>query len=238
MTKVVAKKKKGLKQPENPVAWVAVGLDLSMSSLAGAATAFDKTLKKRVRPVARLILWERGTHYFERMTDIAKAHNFILDLIHDLGVRAELDEIHIAIEEPYPIGMEKRLESNTLKQSAQMSGALMGGLLRYGYTNVYEIQANWWRQIVAKDLGITIHHSKWNPGGKKDITGKFRPKQWVEEIHPKWDGNWIDHITHSKRGRIPRPVGSKAKPVQPDDRYQALAIMEWMRREIKNQRRA
>ena len=66
-------------------------------------------------------------------------------------------------------------------------------------------------------------------------SGKFRAKQWAE-YHSKWYGgkmveNWPD-IIESSKGKKPRPEGSRARAVQPDDRYDALGCMEWMRSEF------
>lgn len=217
--------------------WMACGFDLSMSSVAGAAISYDGTLKKMLGPEFVMKSWEKNTHYFERITDCARAEDFIHELQTRLGVVAELDEIYIAVEEPFPTGMVKRLESNAIKQQAEISGAFMAGLLRYGYKNIFQISWWQWAQIVAEDLGVSIHHSKWNykknpfplaPDGKG--SGKWRSKEWALKI----DGipEWPDLINHHKLGKIPRPENSKAKGTQPDDRYDALPICEWMRREI------
>jgi hypothetical protein len=224
--------------------WVAAGFDVSMSSMAGAAVGYDKTLKKLLGPVFTIKRWEKNYHYFDRIKDAAKSYELVLDLITQLKMAPESDEIFIAQEEPWPPGIFRGGQSAQLKQQAEISGAFLGGLLRYGYPQLWQIAANDWRQIVARDLEITIHHSKWRDpelaaeyNCKPADSGKFRSKQWAtnglgydraEDV--PW---WPDIITSSKLGKIPRPDGSRAKAVQADDRYDALAIMQWMVEELE-----
>jgi hypothetical protein len=228
--------------------WMAAGFDLSMSSVAGAAIGYDGTLKRMTGPDFTMKFWGKDTHYFERITDCANADTLIHELQERLGIFAELDEIYIAVEEPFPVGMVKRLESKALKQQAEISGAFLAGLLRYGYKNIFQISWYQWAQLVAAELGITIHHSKWSykenpfplaPSGKG--SGKWRSKEWArmrgvklldyeETIIP----DWPDLINHNTLGKIPRPETSKAKAAQPDDRYDALGVMNWMVNELQN----
>lgn len=209
---------------------MAVGIDVSMSSVAGFAVAWDYTLREFLGPVSVMKRWEKNTHYFERIEDCSRAHNFIHDLQVELKLVAELDEVYIAVEEPWPVGIIGRMESSWLKQQAEISGAFLAGLLRYGYKNVFQINNNFWRGIVADDLGITIHYSKWD---------KWKPKEWAARGYTRQDGevieipDWPDLINHSKKGKIPRPENSKAKAVQPDDRYDALGVMAWMEKQIE-----
>jgi hypothetical protein len=236
-TKPSARKKHHKKSTKT---WMVCGFDLSMSSIAGAAYCYDGTLRKEIGPSFTMKLWEKNTHYFERITDAALAHNFIHDLQVGLKVVAELDEIYIAVEEPFPVGMVKRLESQSIKQQAEISGAFLGGLLRYGYKNLFQISWQSWAALVAGDLGITTHHSKWNynstpnpfklaPNGKG--SGKWRAKEWA--LNSDYEvKKWKDLINHHTRGKIHRPKESKARGVQPDDRYDALGVMHWMRTEL------
>jgi len=130
-------------------------------------------------------------------------------------------------------------DAASLKQQAEMSGALLAGLLRYGYRNIYQIHNAWWRKIVADDLGITTHHSKWGKG----IIGKMRPKEWSLGAFNNYNAEfpndvplWPDLIADSKNGgRKAQPEGSRASPLQPDDRYQALPMALWVMREEQEQ---
>ena len=225
---------------------VIVGADVSMSSIALAGIALDATLKRIIGPEFQIWRWDQGTHYFDRISDCSRCENFIWNLYGDLKLgNVDLENVYIAVEEPWPFGMVGRAESGYLKQQAEISGAFLAGLLRYGFRNVYQISANSWRKIVADDLGITIHYSKWkdqklgwlvdDPCGhykcRPGDVGKFRAKEWAMQnyVVPEWP----DIIESSGKGKVPRPEGSRARAVQPDDRYDALAVMDWMRREWK-----
>jgi hypothetical protein len=244
----VKKKSKPKGKGWTKVEWVCIGGDISLSSLSLAGLARTRTGKLRTGAIS--IRWEKEQDYFERMAALAKAHDFIHDLMAEMKVMAELDEIAIAIEEAVPIGMLQRGTKGKssgatgawMKQQIQISGSFIGGLLRWGYRDIYEIQANQWRKVVADDLGITTHASKWNTedvlklpshmnANAKSI-GKYRAQQWVEQFHPKWDGHWPDIIASSK-GQIARPSTSHAMGIQADDRYESYAIAEWLRRELK-----
>jgi hypothetical protein len=225
-TPVKKKKPKRISGPKD--SWVAVGIDLSTSSIAGCAFGYDYMLRKKERgPVFNSVRWERHQDYFHRLNELSRGHIFILDLIGQLKMLVEPDRVNIAIEEPWPFGMQKRLESNSLKQQAQMSGCFIGGLIRWGYVHIYEIHNQWWRGIIAEDLGISTHWTKYGKG----IEGKMRSKEWALDFMKAPE--WPDLIQHSKRGLIPRPEGSRAKAQQPDDRYDALAMAVWMKRELE-----
>ena len=225
--------------------FMVVGFDLSLSSIAAAAIAYDAVLKKYKGPVFFMQRWSKEDHYFDRLKFVAKGQDVIFALMGELKLgNMPLNKIYIAQEEPFPTHGQfmQRGNSNSLKQQAEMSGAFLGGMLRYGYENISQIGNHTWRQVVAHDLGITIHHSKWKDPALCDVfncrpadTGKFRAKQWAltEECSPfpvDKIPDWPDIIESSKLGKIPRPEGSVAKAVQPDDRYDALAIMqsEWL----------
>lgn len=220
------------------IVWIGGDISLSSISLAGLARTQDGKL--RVGAISKR--WTKDVDYFVRMKEAAKAHEFVHDLMAELRISAELEQMTFAIEEAVAISYLKKGDSSWIKQQLQISGAFIGGLLRWGYNDIVEIQANKWRGLVAADLGITTHASKWNtedvlklPSGfhaqPKGI-GKFRAQQWVMKFHPKWDGHWPDIVT-TKDGQVPRPESSKAAGVQSDDRYEALAMAEWLRREIR-----
>jgi hypothetical protein len=218
------------------------GFDVSMMSMAGAAIAWDATLNRWLGPAFVIRRWNKDDHYFDRISEAVKSHDLIWDLISELKLgSAEMENVFIAQEEPWPMGMAGKMQSQTLKQQAEISGAFLGGLLRYGYTNIYQIHNTWWRGIIADDLGITIHHSKWKDpklaerfNCKPNDTGKFRAKQWALMLNAITDGGWQEvpdwpDLIRTKEGLVPRPETSKAKSGQPDDRYDALAMMKWMR---------
>lgn len=212
------------------VEWMCCGFDISLSSIAGAGIAFTST-RKLVPPQTVMRRYEVEEDYFIRMETAARAYNFIHDLQTALKISVEPENVFIAVEEPWAFGTARMGVSQSMKQQAQITGSFMGGLLRYGFQNVHEINNVFWRQLVANDLGITIHKSKWSPNGE----GKFRAKQWVLERKNEEGWNIPEFPDLIKRdGRaMPKPEDSRAKPFQSDDRYEALAMMEWMRFEIK-----
>lgn len=186
-------------------------------------------------------LAEREDQYLDRLGEAAKGHDLIHALQNQLGLLLNADEIYIAQEEPVPMGMFNKGVSAFLKQQCEVSGAFLGGLMRYGYQNIFQINSTQWRQMIAADLGITIHHSKWKSpklaaqyNCRPSDSGKFRSKEWALALNHGLIGwqfpytneipDWPDIIESSKEGKIPRPEGSKAKAVQPSDQYDALAI--------------
>ena len=183
------------------------------------------------------VRWEKDDEYFIGLKEANHAEQHIGGLIEELGMILEMKEIYIAQEEPWPVGMIRGGQSAWLKQQAEISGAFLGGAMRWGYTNVAQMNSIQWRKMIADDLGITTHHTKWKSPelaqyfncAPKD-SGKFRAKEWAlhhfpgaqefGEAIPIWED-----IIHSKDGNKPRPEGSVAKAIQPDDRYDALAVM-------------
>jgi len=207
------------------------GFDTSLSVVAGAAIGYDETLRTLKGPVFISKRWGRGYHYFDRLRESARSHEWILDLQALMNISLGVEEVFITQEEPWPLGMVGGKMSSALKQQAEISGAFLGGLVRYGFTNVAQMNSVRWRQMIADDLGITIHHSKWKDPAlcavydcKPEDTGKFRSKQWAVELFGEIIPDWPDIIA-SKDGNVPKPESSRAKPFQPDDRYDALAIM-------------
>lgn len=240
----VAKGKKKAEIPEprsvEGHGWMLCGFDVSMSSIAGAAITYDKITDKHKGPTFVIKRWSKEDHYFDRLKFAAMAHELVLDLQSQLSIGMAVDEVFISQEEPFPPHGKFMAggASGFLKQQAEISGAFLGGLLRYGYRELWQMGNMTWRKVIADDLGITTHHTKWKSPElaqkynaiPKD-SGKFRAKQW-SSIWSKENGkfqweipDWPDIIESSKLGKIPRPEDSKAKAIQPDDRYDALAIL-------------
>jgi len=224
------------KDTEPDRGWMVAGFDVSLSVVAGAAVAWDEVLKKFKGPAFIEKRWTKEDHYFERLKVAGMAHEFILDLQAALSISISSKNVFIAEEEPWPFGLIKGGDSGWLKQQAEMSGAFLGGLVRYGFQNVSQMNTIRWRQMVANDLGITTHVSKWKDPKLCMVyncapanVGKFRTKQWAlaySENGNYWIEpvpNWAD-IIKGNSGNIPRPKNSRAKAHQPDDRYDALAI--------------
>jgi hypothetical protein len=237
-----------------PHGWAVMGFDVSMSSMAGAAFGYDRTLNRYRGPAFVCRRWSKGDHYFDRLMMAAKSHELVLDLISELGMFLALDEVWIAQEEPFPphSSFMSRGNSGFLKQQAEISGAFLGGLLRHGYRQIFQIHNQSWRKVVADGLtdagfgNVTTHVSKWRDPKLAEIfncrpadSGKFRAQQWAKDVFEPWSfpqtqveiPEWPP-IIERKDGKTPRPEGSVAKAVQSDDRYEALAMMEWLRLEI------
>ena len=226
-------RKKVSGRPWSRVKWVCVGVDTSLSSISIGGIA--KTTDGKIRAAAVAKRWDRGVDYLAKIEQAAKGHEIVHELFIALKVEPNLDEVHIVIEEPVSIGHLQRSHSMHMKQQIEIEGSFLGSILRWGWKDVWQIQAQQWQKYVASDLGITTHHSRWNPTKKE---GKFRAKEWIEKFHPKWDGKWPDLISHSKLGLIPRPDSSKARGQQSDDRYEAIAMAHFRRQELKSETQA
>jgi hypothetical protein len=228
--KVLAKHKRyGAKDTRKKSGWMVCGFDTSMSSISGAAFAYDAIARKTKGPVFSTIRWQKDDDYFSRVKAAANGQEVIWDLQGKLKITMEMDEIFIAQEEPWPMGMPLGKTSGFLKQQAEISGAFLGSLVRWGYPNVVQVNTTRWRMMVADELGITIHHTKWKSSElaleyncRPADSGKFRSKQWALQKFEIPD--LPDIIESSKLGKILRPEGSKAKAVQPADEYDALAV--------------
>jgi hypothetical protein len=237
-----------------PHGWAVMGFDVSMSSIAGAAIAYDRTLRTYKGPAFVSRRWSKGDHYFDRLEMAAKSHELVLDLITELSMVLAMDEVWIAQEEPFPPHSKFMSGGNSgfLKQQAEISGAFLGGLLRYGYRQIFQIHNTSWRKVVADQISdatgedVTTHPPKWRSEKLAQIyncrptdSGKFRAQQWAIDVYEPW--SFQDHegkvpdwppIIERKDGKVPRPEGSTAKAIQSDDRYEALAMAEWLRLEI------
>jgi hypothetical protein len=233
------KRKEPKHYKEHDHGWMVCGFDTSLSSIAGAAFAYDAVLRKFKGPVFKTVRWQKEDDYFSRLKDAVKSHEIVFDLMGLLTVNMEPDEIFIAQEEPWPMGIPMGKTSGFLKQQAEISGAFLGGLMKYRYTNVAQINNTRWRTMIANDLGITIHHSKWRSpelalrfNCRPADSGKFRSKEWaLDHWNRLNEGNIfpgvipdLPDIIERAQGKMPRPEGSTAKAVQPEDAYDALAV--------------
>lgn len=211
-----AKPKPKLMAPKKPSANpLAVGFDLSPSCIAGAAKMYDATLGKMQGPVWNITRWPKGTPDFEKMLFLAKGHEIVYDLIHKLGGIAAIEDIYIGVEEVPP----RMMNAQRQREQAMLIGCFVGSLLRYGY-QVSFVNARSWQALVAADFDVKAN---------KDFT-KFDVKKWAIETYdlPRLK----DLIRNGKKGLIPKPKDSKAKPEQPDDRFDAVGIMDWVWSEV------
>lgn len=194
---------------------VAIGVDTSMSSIACAGIMWDGTLGKIQGPVWSIHRWNTDDWYYKRMREAACSHNFILDLLAQFKAPVDLDEVHVGVEE-ISFGYITKGKSSYIKQQMQIQSCFLGGLLRFGYSNVYEVNVKSWRSLVAYDLEMKQN---------ADFT-KWTVKEWAKEVYPEIP-DWPDLI-NSKGGKVPRPKSSVAKAVQPDDRFDTTGIMSWV----------
>lgn len=198
---------------------LAMGFDTSTYSIAGCAMLYDALLDKTKGPVCIIHRWTKEDHFYKRLADATKAHEFVIDLLTKLrGVVSDVNDIYIGVEEPWPYGMVKMQSSAFLQQQAQIHGAFLGGLTRWGYPNVEAVNVSHWHAPVAGDLDMK------NP--RKEGFDKWTVRAWAEEIYGPF--NWPDLIYRQNIGLISKPKTSRAKPVQPDDRYDAIGIMQYV----------
>jgi hypothetical protein len=192
---------------------IAIGIDLSPASLACSAKMYDGIIKTMRGPVWSITRWPKGTDHFEKLEFCARGYDVVLDILAPLGgFIKEIDDLHIGVEE-LPARV---LNSNRAHQQAELIGAFVGSLLRYGWKNIYLIPVKSWQALVANDLEMKAN---------KDFD-KWHVKEWAIEVYgaPKWK----DLIRSGKLGLIPRPKTSKAMAEQPDDRYDATGIMDYV----------
>lgn len=208
--------KKVAQAPEKPYArsWAVCGVDVSMTSMSGIATAYDAILDKLRGPGVFSVRWERDIHFLDRLAQATRSGDFIHTLLADCGpFSIPPENVWIAVEEAWPVGLVHKADSMWLRQQAQIQGCFVGGLIRAGFHRVHEANNQLWKNPIRQETGI----------GRPD---KWAVKEWAIQAYGLPD--LPDLIDHSKRGLIPRPDTSKAKARQPDDIYDAAGIHAWM----------
>lgn len=207
--------------------WASLGVDTSMTACSVVGTCYDAVLDKYVGPFYAEMRWMPEDEYLRRLGDAARGHELILDVLGKLNVPINIDRVYIAIEEPFPLGMiaksvggKKAWQGSYIKQQCEVAGAFKGSLIRYGYQALYEINNSQWKAVLRRDGAII---RKMDSGGKWDV------KTWAVKAFGLPD---LPDLVKSKSGaKIPRPesgYGAKAKPVQPNDVYDAAAVAAWM----------
>lgn len=190
-----------------------IGFDISLSSIAGCAKADDFVLNDILGPAWSVTRWNKEVSHWEKLKQLSNAHEFIFQLENKLkSFTRELSDFHIGVEE-LPARV---MNSARYREQAELNGAFIGGLLKYGYTKVYSVNVKSWQSMVAADLEMKA--------SKQAGFDKFKVAEWVEEVYGK---KWKPLIRTSK-GLVPKPKESKAKAEQPDDRVDACGIMEWV----------
>jgi len=208
--------------------WVAIGMDMSMTSIAAAAIGWDGALGAMTDVRWGEIRWTPEHDYFTRLGQAANVHSLILDVIPSLWAVAP-ERVCICIEEPFPMGMmtRKTFTGSWIKQQCEVAGAAKGAIVRYGWPNIYEINNAQWKATLRRE-GVTIRKM---PEGKWDV------KEWACQALGLPD--LPDLVRGKEGGKIPRPEsgrGANAKAVQPSDVYDAAACLAWMMDEIQEGR--
>lgn len=216
--------------------WAAIGVDTSMSSVAVVGIGYDCVLDKIVGPEYVEIRWMPDDDYFKRLGDAVKGYDLILDVIGGLVIPT--NRVYVAIEEPFYYGAIKGGQSSYLKQQAEVAGAFKGGLARYGYLNIYEINNSQWHAALRKDgieFAVAPRGSSQAEKTAAREANKFKVKDWA--INAFGLPNLPDLVKSKSGAKIPRPesgFGANAKAVQPNDIYDAAACCAWMQNEIES----
>jgi hypothetical protein len=217
--------------------WAAVGGDISMSSIALVAIAYDAVLDKMVGPTWVEKRWMPDTDYYERLADAANGAQMMFSVLSKLWV-IEPDQVYLAIEEPFHYGAVQRGIGGWVKQQAEINGAFKGALAKYGYRHIYEINNSQWRKVLHRTDGIEFTVAKRGMGQaeKRDIAlgNKFKVKDWAMAAYGLPD--LPDLVKAKEGGKIPRPAegfGAKAKAEQPNDIYDAAACLAYMQDAIE-----
>jgi hypothetical protein len=204
--------------------WVAVGMDMSLTSIAVATIGYDAVLDKMSDVRWGEIRWTPDDDYFKRLGQATKSHELVIDTMPHLW-SVPFERICICVEEPFPLGMvsRKAFTGSWIKQQSEVAGAAKGGLVRFGFPNIYEINNAQWKATLRRE-GITIRKM---PDGKWDV------KDWAIQALGIPD---LPDLVKGKTGaKISRPdagFGANAKAIQPSDVYDAAACLAWMQDEI------
>lgn len=163
--------------------------------------------------------WLPEDDYLKRLRDAARGHDVILEAVKNFWI-LDSANVYIAQEEPVPLGMIGKMAGAYVKQQCEISGAFLGSCMRWGYTNIHQINNAEWKAVLKRE-GVQL---------RKMPEGKFDVKEWAIQAFDVPD--FPDLI--SKNGRkIPRPEGSRAKAVQPSDIYDAAACAAWMAEQLE-----
>lgn len=212
-------------QDRHARSWAAVGVDTSLTSIAVTGVAYDAVLMRKLSIQWASTRWYPDDDYFLRLGQAADGYNLVLDVLRKLWV-IKPDRVYVALEEPWYYSSAKFRQSQWLKQLAEIAGAFKGGLVRYGFPNLYEINNSQWKAVLRRQ-GAKIESQS------KDPRMKWRVKSWAQERYGLPDFPDLVEVAGAK---IPRPTqgrGANAKAAQPDDVYDAAAIMAWMEEHVE-----
>lgn len=212
------------------VSWAAVGIDTSMTACSAVGIAYDGMSDKIVGPFYSEIRWMPEDDYFKRLGQAAKGYELVFDVTRGAWV---LDPAHIfiACEEPIFYGAVKANVGSFIKQQCEVAGSFKGSLVRYGFQNIYEINNSQWHATLRKD-GVEFINPRGMTDSQKNaakLENKFKVKTWAIQAFGLPE---LPDLVKSKSGaKVPRPetgYGANAKPIQPNDVYDAAACAAWM----------
>lgn len=213
-----------------PISWCVVGLDTSLTSIAAMALGFD-AITGKFNVTHDEIRWTPETDYFQRLGDAARCHEMVLDLLRSLWT-LDLEHVYIALEEPFPLGMLGRVanfQAGFAKQQAEVSGAVKGALVRYGFKNLTEMNNATWHKALRQDGAQFASVPRKGTQTEKNavkIANKFVVRDWAIE---RYSLPLLPDLVKAKNGaKIPRPesgYGAKAQAIQASDVYDACAVM-------------
>lgn len=215
--------------------WAALGADTSMTAISVVGVGYDGLLDKMVGPMWAEIRWLPEDDYFLRLGQAAKGHELVLGVLASLFV-TDNERVFLAIEEPFHYGAAQRQIGSWLKQQAEIAGAFKGSLVRYGYTNIYEINNSQWHATLRKEgvpFDRAIRGASKSEKAAIQYGNKFLVKKWA--IQAFGLPEFPDLVKSKSGAKVPRPdegFGAKAKAVQPSDIYDAAACAAWMQDEL------
>ena len=215
--------------------YAVVGIDSSLTSIAAVAWGYDAKIGKHKVEHGE-IRWMPEVDYFARMRDAAKAHELVLDLLHKMWT-VDLENVYIAMEEAVHYGAIQRGIAAFAKQQMEVAGALKGSLARYGFPNMEEVNNSSWHKTLRQE-GIQFAAIPRGTRGVERERIKLENKYLVKEFAIEFYGlpDLPDLVASKSGAKIPRPesgFGAKAKAVQPNDIFDAAAVLHYHRRELE-----
>jgi len=211
--------------------WVALGADTSMTAISLVGMGYDRALDRMSEVSFGEIRWAPEVDYFERLRQAAKGHEVLLDVMSRLPM-VNLVDVYLAIEEPIHYGVAQRGIGSYIKQQSEVAGSFKGALLRWGLTNIFEINNSQWKATLRKD-GVEFQKNERGASKAEKAAvahaNKFVVKEWARQAFGLPD---LPDLVKSKTGaKIPRPesgFGANARAEQPSDVFDAAACLAWM----------
>jgi hypothetical protein len=226
----LARKDGSTLRPKFRESWVALGVDTSVTAMSMVATGYDGVLDRLVTPSYGEIRWMPEVDWFDRLGQAARGHLLLLDVMARMP-EVPLSRVYLACEEPFHYGAMQRQVASFAKQQAELAGAFKGSLVRYGITNIWEINNSQWYAVLRRD-GVEFESTRGLTGTAKklaQLANKMRVKTWAMAAYGLPD---LPDLVESKSGaKIPRPEsgpGANRRAIQPNDVYDAAGVLAWL----------